>query len=300
MGLFSFLHKNRQKTAGGDSAYSRAEDEPASPRPANRRKSGKDAAPVDPVLPEKKRARRRLIGAIALVLAAIIGLPMILDSEPKPLADDIAIDIPAKDKAFQNGVSRPAKAGPAGLAPSGSLDRNEQLMAMPTAPAAVKPDAPLSGQAGSTAPVDKATDPETPSAVAVKPARADTRMETRPDPKLDAKLDAKADPKPDSRPDLKSETKSELKPEAMASAKPADKKPSKFVLQVAALATQEKVNELQGKLKSAGVHSYTQKVATESGERIRIRVGPFGNRDEADRMRTKLTKLGLNGTLVPL
>jgi DedD protein len=299
MGLFSFLHQNRQKPASGDSAYSRTEDEPASPRPASRRKSGKDAAPVDPVLPEKKRARRRLIGAIALVLAAIIGLPMILDSEPKPLADDIAIDIPAKDKAFQNGVARPGKPGPAGLAPSASLDRNEQLMAMPTAPVAAKPDAPLSGESGTAAAVDKATDSDAPSAVAAKPARADARPETKADSKLDARADQKQDLKQDSKADAKSEPKTEAKPEATAS-KPADKKPSKFAVQIAALATQEKVNELQGKLKSAGVHSYTQKVATEGGERIRIRVGPFGNRDEADRMRTKLTKLGLNGTLVPL
>lgn len=286
MGLFSFLHKNRQKTASGDSEfYSRAEDESASPRPRSRRKVGKDTAPVDPVLPEKKRARRRLIGAIALVLAAIIGLPMILDSEPKPLADDIAIDIPAKDKAFQNGVGHPPATDSAGIAPSASLDRNEQLMTMPAKPDAsvASPSAPAAVAA--VRPVEKAADKEAalPSAVAVKPAPGATA-------------------KPDSKPEAKPESKVEVKPEAaMASAKPgAEKKPAKFVVQVAALATQEKVSELQGKLKSAGVHSYTQKVATQGGDRIRIRVGPFGNRDEADRMRTKLIKLGLNGTLVPL
>jgi DedD protein len=52
-------------------------------------------------------------------------------------------------------------------------------------------------------------------------------------------------------------------------------------------------------LKDAGIHSYTQKVATESGERIRIRVGPFASKEEADRMRTKIVRLGLNGTLIP-
>lgn len=285
MGLFSFLHKNRQKTASGDSEfYSRAEDESASPRPRSRRKVGKDAAPVDPVLPEKKRARRRLIGAIALVLAAIIGLPMILDSEPKPLADDIAIDIPAKDKAFQNGVGHPPATDSAGIAPSASLDRNEQLMAMPAKPdaSAASPSAPAAVAAAR--PVEKIADKEAslPSAVAVKPA-------------------PRASARPDSNPEAKPESKVEVKPEAaMASAKPgAEKKPARFVVQVSALATQEKVSELQGKLKSAGVHSYTQKVATQGGDRIRIRVGPFGNRDEADRMRAKLIKLGLNGTLVP-
>jgi DedD protein len=71
------------------------------------------------------------------------------------------------------------------------------------------------------------------------------------------------------------------------------------VLQVAALATQDKVDELQGKLKSAGISSYTQKISTGSGSRTRVRVGPFGSKEEAERVRTKLGKLGLNGTLVP-
>ena len=42
----------------------------------------------------KKRARRRLVGAVALVLLIVVFLPMILDSEPKPLNQDIAITIP--------------------------------------------------------------------------------------------------------------------------------------------------------------------------------------------------------------
>jgi DedD protein len=48
----------------------------------------------DDELQLKKRARRRLVGAIALVLAVVVFLPMILDNEPKPLSEDIAINIP--------------------------------------------------------------------------------------------------------------------------------------------------------------------------------------------------------------
>lgn len=47
----------------------------------------------------KKRARRRLIGAIALVILAVIFLPMVLDSEPKPVNQDIKILIPEKETA---------------------------------------------------------------------------------------------------------------------------------------------------------------------------------------------------------
>lgn len=42
----------------------------------------------------KKRARRRLVGAIALVLVVVIFLPMVLDNEPKPVSENIAINIP--------------------------------------------------------------------------------------------------------------------------------------------------------------------------------------------------------------
>src|SRR3990167_6025338 len=98
MGLFTFLRKNKQESTSGDAAFfSRAEEESNAIRGRGKRKQGNQ--PEDPVLPEKKRARRRLVGAIALVLAMVIGLPMILDSEPKPLADDIAIQIPSKVKA---------------------------------------------------------------------------------------------------------------------------------------------------------------------------------------------------------
>jgi DedD protein len=48
----------------------------------------------DEELQLKKRARRRLVGAIALVLLVVVFLPMFLDSEPKPLSQDIAITIP--------------------------------------------------------------------------------------------------------------------------------------------------------------------------------------------------------------
>jgi DedD protein len=59
------------------------------------------------------------------------------------------------------------------------------------------------------------------------------------------------------------------------------------------------VLELQNRLKAAGIKSHTQKVATQSGDRIRVRVGPVQGKPEAEKIRAKLTKLGLNGTLVP-
>ncbi|MHA7185156.1 SPOR domain-containing protein, partial [Burkholderia pseudomallei] len=63
-------------------------------RPRRTERPDTDALLLDPTLPEKQRARRRLVGAIALVVAAVIVLPMVLDSHPKPVTDDVQIDIP--------------------------------------------------------------------------------------------------------------------------------------------------------------------------------------------------------------
>lgn len=49
----------------------------------------------------KKRARRRLVGAIALVLVVVIFLPMVLDNEPKPVSENIAINIPPPPDATE-------------------------------------------------------------------------------------------------------------------------------------------------------------------------------------------------------
>src|SRR5574340_753134 len=44
----------------------------------------------------RKRARRRLVGAITLVALMVTVLPMVLDDEPKPVGQDIAISIPSQ------------------------------------------------------------------------------------------------------------------------------------------------------------------------------------------------------------
>ena len=47
----------------------------------------------------KRRGRRRLVGAIALVLLAVIILPMVFDPEPKPVNPPVSVRIPGEDEA---------------------------------------------------------------------------------------------------------------------------------------------------------------------------------------------------------
>jgi len=315
MGLFSSSKKNKHdklaQNLGQDPGhFSRAEDEAIGEKARAKRAShaagaaGRKDVP-DPVLPEKKRARRRLVGAIALALAAIIGIPMLLDSEPKPLSGDIAIQIPSKEKA----APLPVPAAPAPVDAADTLDKREEIVTAPS-----KPEAPRKVSKYDTELRDE-------------PAPAKVEPKPEPKPKPEAKV-AKADkpekpvkadkPKP-ARPEEKRDghplaVKSDEQSRALAiledkedkAAKPAkverdlaDNGSQRFVLQVVALASQDKVTELQARLAGAGLRSYTEKSTSASGAQvIRVRVGPFG-KDDAERTRAKLSAMGLPGTMVP-
>ena len=300
MGLLSFLRKNKQESRSDSTFQSRAEEDSDAVRNRGKRKTGKDRKTPDPVLPEKKRARRRLVGAVALVLAAVVGLPMILDSEPKPVTDDIAIDIPSKDKRTQGGAVRTAPpVADVAKAPAGvGLDKDEEVIdpANLSSPVDVGP---------STAARSEMPQPVKPEPRPRPEVRAETARPAKVEPKPESKAERKtelAHAKPAEKADEASRARAILegRPEPKAEVKAEPKKESgRFVVQVAALATQDKVDELQGKLKSAGIASFTQKVSTDSGSRTRIRVGPFSSKEEADRVRAKLSKIGLAGTLVP-
>lgn len=273
MGLLSSFRKNKQESSAGNSDfYSRADEEVSSGR---RRKSSKRDEPVDPVLPEKKRARRRLVGAIALVLAVVIGLPMILDPEPKPLPDDINIQIPSRDSAAPVASTKPEVSQPEQTA---ALAPEEEIV--PAKPA-VAPAAPVTSQPEQKAPAVAST-PEHKPAV-TRPEAPAHKPDTASSPAAGKDADA-------------ARARAILEGKSVAAA---PKTTGKVAIQVAALASQDKVNELQKKLQSAGLKSYTQKVTTSAGNVIRVRVGPFANEAEADKARPKLTKLGLSGKLVP-
>jgi DedD protein len=57
---------------------------------------------------------------------------------------------------------------------------------------------------------------------------------------------------------------------------------------------------MRDRLKQAGIESYVQKIATSGGERIRVRVGSYSSRQEADKVKARLAMLGLGGTVMPL
>jgi DedD protein len=60
----------------------------------------------------KRRGRRRLVGAVALVLAAVIVLPMVFDPEPRGSSSTVSVKIPGEDETPFAPKPPPKKAEP--------------------------------------------------------------------------------------------------------------------------------------------------------------------------------------------
>jgi DedD protein len=119
-------------------------------------------AESDEALQLKRRARRRLVGAIALVTFAVIILPLILDKEPGPAGPPLSVQIPSQESGgFNTRVVPPAPVAPAAPAPEKKVE---------IAPA--KPEAPV--QAAIT-PAPKA-EPAAVGEAAKAPDKTDTAI----------------------------------------------------------------------------------------------------------------------------
>lgn len=80
-------------------------------------------------------------------------------------------------------------------------------------------------------------------------------------------------------------------------AKPAAAEES-YTVQIGVFSDAANVKQLQGKLSDAGYKSYTEQVDTPKGQKIRLRVGAYATRAEAERARDKLKAAGTAGIVV--
>jgi len=224
----------------------------------------------DPAVDElKRRARRRLVGAIVLALAAALLLPLLLESEPKPLGDDVSIQIPPLDNGkFVNPLSRGKAAPP----PAKSDDTSAKGAAPATAPTPAPVETPPADEPKSAAPPKVETRPVAEAKTAAPaPAAASAVAEARPEPAPAAPgADAKVQPP----------------------AKEGTTEGNAFVVQVAAFTDRYGALALVRKLKAAGFPCYTEPVTTARGTMHRVRVGPYALRSDADAARAKLKASG--------
>jgi len=231
----------------------------------------------------KKRARRRLVGAAALALLAVIVLPVVMDSEPKPVAQDIQVRIPSQD-----GVGLATKVLP-----------NKTLATPLPAVQEKSPEIP--------APVLAAANAASESRDAAKSeSKSDTKSEAKTDTK--AKPETKAAEKPvDKAKADKPQDKSTEKAGADKTVKKAEEaraaaalegkasSSGQWVVQLGAYQNTGNVKLLLSKLKELGVPAYTEKLDSQEGAKIRVRAGPFPSKEAAEKAQNRIKIIGVDG-----
>lgn len=225
---------------------------------------------TDDQLHLKKRARRRLVGAVAFVVLVAVVLPMIMDQEPKPVAQDVEIRIPGQDE---------------------------------------KPFAPKFAVAPVEKAPAEAPEPEEPDAAAEKPAQespekpAEPASRLEPNAKLIDKPLEKAPLKPTGK-DEKAATKPHPEGEAKRAAailagqaEESRAKAGEHVVLIGAFANESNVKTLRNKLSELGIKVYTEPLESPQGRKTRVRAGPFPSRDAAEKALDKMRRIGISGVV---
>jgi DedD protein len=271
-------------------------------------RKGGDEQSATPAQPEsvetmRRRAKHRLIGAAVLVLVGVIGFPLLFDKQPRPIAVDMPIEIPDKNKVKP--LSIPATAAK-------DTSRTE-------APASVKPPLSAKKTAVEAQPVEFIEK----SSEKVAAANANIAQEApkniaKPVPKLAdkpvEKLAEKANEKPaekhidkvpDKAPEKVEKVDEGLKAQALLEGKepvPA-KAPAaegRFVVQFGSFTDKERSLEVRRKVEHLGLKTYAHEAEINKEHRIRVRVGPFGNRADAEKAADKIKKIGLPAAILTL
>lgn len=240
---------------------------------------------ADAQLPLKKRARRRLVGAIALSVLAAVVLPMVMDPAPQAPVQDVQIRIPGQEQAPpfspKSLAAKPAEVPAAKAAP---------------ATAAEKP-----AVAASEKSVDKPVEivaekaPEKPAPEAVKPA---AKTEKKPAEKA-------AEKTPEKPVTAKNGGDDSQRAAAILAGKPAETVPAQkatggeYVILIGAFSNPANVKQLQTKLSELGLKVYTETLDSPQGKKTRVRAGPFPSRDAADKALEKMKRIGVNGVVAP-
>ncbi|HEU4622520.1 MAG TPA: SPOR domain-containing protein [Burkholderiaceae bacterium] len=112
---------------------------------------------------------------------------------------------------------------------------------------------------------------------------------------------ARSEAKPPEAPKESTATKDDAnKALALLEARPTENtsKSGKYAVQVGAFSSEDKAKELQARLKGVGVPTYVERAKTSSGERVRLRAGPFASREAAEAARAKINAHGAAGAVL--
>jgi DedD protein len=215
------------------------------------------------------------------VLLAVVGFPLLFDTQPRPVAVDTPILIPDRP------ISAPLKVTPA--LPSDASPAKPLLPDAKPLPAKEGLDVTEEVvQAAKPAPVDEPKPLPAPKLSEPAPKPPVVKAEVKPAPSKTDKTEPVAKPQDDGN-----------KARALLEGKPPAAKAERHVVQVGAFSDPAKVREVRRKLEQAGMITFTQVVDTPDGKSTtRVRVGPFSSREEADKAAAKVRKLDLSAAVL--
>ena len=207
----------------------------------------------------KKRARRRLVGAIAVAGLAAVVLPMVMDEEPKQQVQDVQIRIPGQNQTpFNPKVGKPAVVSAAA----------EKAPAPEKAEPAAAPIASLAAESPASKPSEIASE---------KPAekKVEKKTENKPEKAIEKAIERAAD-KPAEKP-----------------AKASDQ----YLILIGAFSNPANVKQLQAKIGELGIKVITEPLDSPEGKKTRVRAGPFASREAADKALDRMKRIGVNGVV---
>ena len=272
------------------SFFKRGADSPARPLVAEE--------PGGDVQRARTRARQRLIGAVVLVVIGVIGFPLVFETQPRPISVDIPIDIPRKEGAppLVMPAARPVRTAPERApAPPASNSAADAAAAAPSPRDDVitetREEAARAAPAAARVATDAAASKPAPKPLEVAKTVAKPTVEPKP---VVAATPAAAKPATD-------EDGARAKALLEGKAAPAAAvESSRFVVQVGAFADASAARDTRAKAERLGLKTYTQVVETSSGTRIRVRIGPFTTRTEADKALASARSAGLTAAVLAL
>lgn len=215
-------------------------------------------------------------------------------AQPSPVPTKA--DSPAESgirTTLPNGLAgaQPVRIGADGRPVNGQpiVARSGNVALPPVKPAVAAAPAGQKSSAGKTAapadrrqPASKPSDPVKPASKA--PARPAERPKTQPKPVAKAKApDKKAPPMPKRRTD----------PNSLKAASP-----SGYVVQIGAFSSSRGARAQVARGAKLGFKPYTEKVKTSRGDRIRVRVGPYLTKKQANEARARLRAAGIDTALI--
>jgi DedD protein len=247
----------------------------------------------------RTRARRRLIGAAVLVGVGIIGFPLLFETQPRPIAVDIPIEIPSREAVPPLSQPAPKAALAPRVAASAPAPRAAEAPVEAAAPAAAPSSAVAAAPASTPTPTTTpTTTPKRADSAVAAPSPAPPAVAGRVLPQSDVERDAqRAQALLEGKPVAATAPPTAAVPPAAAASVA---KEARFVVQAGAYSDATALREARQKVEKLGLKTYTQVVETDAGARTRVRVGPFATRDEAEKTAARIKGTGLAASILSL